>query len=80
MVVVSDKGYVCDAQVIRGLDKETNKRAIANIHQRHFEPARKDNHAIPAVVALEVGYWRKDGELIQSPDAPPKQPQNSSRH
>ena len=63
MAVISDKGYVCDAQVIRGFDKETDKKAASSVRQWHFEPARKDGHAVPVVITLEVNFWRKDGEL-----------------
>lgn len=71
MVVISDKGYVCDAQVIRGLDKETDKNAAGAVRQWHFQPARKDGHAVPVVVTVEVNYWRKDGKLLEFPAPPP---------
>jgi TonB family protein len=80
MAVISDKGYVCDAQVIRGLGRETDKKAIATVRQWHFEPARKDKRAVPVVITLEVDYWRKDGELIQFPNTPPAQTQNQPAH
>ncbi len=71
MVVVSDKGYVCDAQVIRGLGKEIDKKAIASVREWHFEPARKGKVAFPVVIRLEVDYWSKDGEIVQSPAKSP---------
>ena len=80
MAVISDKGYVCDAQVIRGLDKETDKKAVKAVRQWHFEPAQKDKRAVPVVITLEVDYWRKDGELIQFPNTPPPQTQNQPSH
>jgi hypothetical protein len=70
MAVISDKGYVCDAQVLRGIDKETNKKAARAVREWHFEPARKGGHAVPVVVTVEVHYWRKDGELVQFPAEP----------
>jgi EAL domain-containing protein (putative c-di-GMP-specific phosphodiesterase class I) len=54
MAVISDKGYVCDAQVIRGLDKETDKKASGAVRQWHFQSARKNGHAVPVVVTVEV--------------------------
>jgi TonB family protein len=68
MAVISDKGYVCDAQVIHGLDKETDKKAGRAVRQWHFQPARKDGHNVPVVVTVDVVYWRRDGKLVQFPD------------
>jgi hypothetical protein len=81
MAVISDTGYVCDAQVIRGLDKVTDKKAAGVVRHWHFQPARKDGHAVPVVVTVEVSYWRKDGELVQFPAAPTlPQTQDESAH
>jgi TonB family protein len=81
MAVISDKGYVCDAQVSRGLDKETDKKAAGAVRQWHFQPAQKDGHAVPVVVTVEVNYWRKNGELVQFPAVPtPTQAQDESAH
>jgi TonB family protein len=70
MSVISDKGYVCDVQVLRGIDEETDKKAARAVRKWHFEPARKGGHAVPVVVTVEVHYWRKDGELVQFPAEP----------
>jgi hypothetical protein len=70
MAVISDKGYVCEAEVIRGLDKEIDKKAAGAVRQWHFQPGRKDGHVVPVVVTVEVNYWRKGGDLIQFPAAP----------
>jgi TonB family protein len=81
MAVISDKGYVCDAQVIRGLDKATDKKAAGAVRQWHFQPAQKDGHAVPVVVTVEVNYWRKNGELVQFPASPTlTQTQDESAH
>src|SRR5690242_10989223 len=50
MAVISDKGFVCSAQVIRGLDKQIDKKAVQTVRQWHFQPARKDGHAVRVVV------------------------------
>src|SRR4051812_28034262 len=42
MAVISDKGYVCDAQVIRGLNNEIDKKAAESVRQWRLEPAQKD--------------------------------------
>ncbi|PYV28635.1 MAG: hypothetical protein DMG24_01525 [Acidobacteria bacterium] len=65
MVVISDRGYVCDAQIIRGLDKETDAKTVKTVRQWHLRPARKDGHNVPVVATVDVNYWRKNGELIQ---------------
>ncbi len=81
MAVISDKGYVCNAQVIRGLDKETDKKATGAVRQWHFQPAQKEGRAVPVVVTVEVHYWRRDGELVQFPAAPTlTQGQDESAH
>jgi TonB family protein len=59
MAVISDKGYVCNTQVIRGVDKEIDKTAAGAVRQWHFQPARKDGRAIPVVVTVEVNYWHE---------------------
>jgi len=80
MTVISDKGYVCDAKVTRGLDKETDKRAADSIRQGHFQPARrKDGQAVAVVVSVDVNYWRKGGELIQVPPNFPQAESDSAR-
>ncbi len=70
MAVVSDKGYVCHAEVVRGLDKETDKKAVGAVRQWHLQPARKDGRPVSVVVIMEVNYWRKDSTLIQFPLTP----------
>lgn len=65
--VISDKGYVCSVQLIRGFDKTADKQAMEAVRRWHFEPARKDGHPVPVVVETQVSFWRKaNGELVQS--------------
>ena len=73
MVVISDKGYVCDVHLLRGIDKPTNKAAMASIRKWQFAPARKDGRAVPVVVSAEVDLWRnsKDELVESSPDLSP---------
>jgi TonB family protein len=70
MAVVSDKGYVCHAEVVRGLEKEVDKKAVGAVRQWHLQPARKDGRPVSVVVIMEVSYWRKDSALIQYPLTP----------
>jgi len=82
MAVISDRGYVCDAQVMIGLDKETDKKAVQEVRGWHFQPAPKDGRPVPVVVTLELNYWRrKNGELVSFPASPtPTQTQDQSAH
>jgi TonB family protein len=67
MAVISDTGSVCDAQVIRGVDKQTNQKAEKALRAWHFEPARKDGHAVPVVISVDLTYWRRGDEIVQFP-------------
>jgi TonB family protein len=71
LAVISDKGYVCTAQVIRGLDKRSNAEAEKTVRQWRFTPAKKDGHAVPVVVTVQVNYERdKNGNVIISSSKP----------
>jgi TonB family protein len=66
LTVISDKGYVCSVQLIRGFDKAANTQAMRAIRQWHFSPARKDGRPVPVVVNTEVSFWRDaTGQLVQ---------------
>ena len=67
MAVISDTGSVCDAQVIRGVDKQTDQKAEKALRAWHFEPARKGGHAVPVVVNVDLTYWRRGNEVVQFP-------------
>lgn len=70
MAVISDKGYVCSAQIMRGLDKETDNKTLTAARDWRIAPARKDGRPVAAVITLEVDYWRKNGKLIPYPESP----------
>jgi hypothetical protein len=72
LVVVSDKGYVCSSQVVQGVNKELNSRAVTVLHDAHFQPQMKDGRpAVPVLLTARVDFWRdKDGQLISSPTFP----------
>ncbi len=71
LAVISDKGYVCTAQVTRGLDKRSNAEAEKTVRQWRFTPAKKDGHAVPVVVTVQVNYERdKNGNVIISSSKP----------
>ena len=71
LAVVSDRGYVCTAQVIRGIDKKSNAEAEKTVRQWRFTPAKKDGHPVPVVVKVPVNYERdKNGNVIISSSKP----------
>jgi TonB family protein len=71
MVVISDTGYVCDAQVVRGVEKALDKTAVKNARQWHLEPVRtKEGRSVPVVARVDVNYWLKDRKFIPAPGAP----------
>jgi len=68
LAVISDKGYICSVRVLRGLDKETNKKFERSARGWHFEPARKDGRAVPVVVTIDVKYrMTSDGQVVTDP-------------
>jgi len=78
MAVISDKGFVCDGQIIRGVGKEIDKAALEDLRKARFNPARKGKQPVPVVITLQVAYWHKNGRLIQFP--PMSQTQNMPAH
>jgi hypothetical protein len=74
LAVVSDKGYVCSVQLMRGFDKVADAQAARTVRQWHLDPARKDGHPVPVTVQIDVAFWRNaQGELVQdSRSQPPK--------
>jgi Gram-negative bacterial TonB protein C-terminal len=69
--VVSDTGYVCSAKVIEGIDKKSDADAENAVRLWHFAPAKKNGHAVPVVLAVEIRYERdKDGNVILSSHQP----------
>lgn len=69
LTVLSDKGYVCSTRVLRGVNKEMNKRAEEKVRAWHFTLATKNGHSVPVVVTIEVTYWMNNkGEIVS--DAP----------
>jgi protein TonB len=67
MVVVSDKGFACSVQLLRGIDKETDADALAAVTNWTFKPATKDGRPVPVVVTVEMNYVMKDGKLVRAP-------------
>jgi len=67
LTVVSDRGYACSVQLIRGFDKSADTKAMHSVRRWRFDPAQKDGRPVPVVVTVEVNFWRAPGgQLIQS--------------
>ncbi len=67
--VVSNTGYICSAKVVRGINKDVDKKTLATVKTWHLKPATKDGVAVPVVVRIDIAYWRnKKGELVQAPE------------
>ena len=81
MVVISDRGYVCDAQIIRGVEKWIDEEAVKSVRQWHVQPVRKDRHNVPVVATVDVNFWLQHGELIHVPatPSPPETQTDSNR-
>lgn len=74
-LVISDKGYVCSVQLVRGFDKTADAKAIQIARNRRFTPGHLKNGTPVAVdMLVEVAFIRKEnGELIpESPGKPVK--------
>ena len=64
LVVISDKGFVCGATVLRGIDSRTDRQALDSVRGWQFSPAKKDGRTVPVVATLGVNVWRADGEVF----------------
>jgi TonB family protein len=65
LLTISDKGYVCSAQLVQGFDKEADQRALEATRKWRFNPSTKDGHPVMVEMRVEVGFWRNaNGELI----------------
>ncbi len=62
--VISDKGFVCDAKVLSGIDSQIDQRALDAARGWQFSPAKKEGHAAPVVATFGVNVWRKDDALF----------------
>lgn len=64
--VISDRGYVCSVELLRGFDKSADAEAMRATRQRRFVPAQRDGRAFPVGAVVEVTFWRDaSGQLVQ---------------
>lgn len=65
LVVVSDAGYVCSARVVKGIDKDTDRKAREIVSKWRFKPGMKDGKPVSAAVLVELTYRRDaNGNLV----------------
>ena len=64
LTVISDRGYVCDVQLIRGFEKTADAKAISAVRQWHFYPEQKAGRPFSGVRTFGIPIWRDaDGRL-----------------
>jgi TonB family protein len=64
LTAISNKGNVCDVQLIRGFDKDADAKAMQAVRQWHFYPDQKDGRPVSVVMTLGIPIWRDaDGQL-----------------
>lgn len=56
--VVTDKGYVCVAQIIQALNEQADAKALAAVQNWRFTPAVQGDRAVPALSTVSFFYWR----------------------
>ncbi len=67
--VISDQGYTCGVQLIRGFDKQTDKAEMRTVRNWHLPPTRQGDHTIPMLMTQETDFWRDaKGELVRGSD------------
>jgi TonB family protein len=72
-IVISDKGYVCSVQLVRGFDKTADAKAIQGARKWRFDPARKNGHPVIVEMIVEVAFRRNaNGELVLAASNPAK--------
>jgi len=71
LTAISDQGYVCSTQILRGVSKEVDKTAETRVRDWHFEPARRKGHAVPVAVLIKLTFWKtKTGEIVTDSPKP----------
>jgi len=66
-IVVSDKGYVCSVQLIRGFDKTADAKAMQAARTLRFTPShlKKSGQPVAVEMRVEVAFQRNaNGELV----------------
>jgi hypothetical protein len=64
IVSLSDTGYVCDVTIVKELDPEADKDALAAIHNEVFQPIRVDDKPSPGSMMIFRDFWRDDAHTV----------------
>ena len=56
--MISDKGYVCVAQIIQSLNDEADAKALTAVQQWRFSATQQGDRAVPALATVSFFYWR----------------------
>ena len=63
--VISDKGYVCIAQVVQSLNEQADAKALAAVQNWRFSPTQQADRPVPSLSTVSFFYWRKpDGHVV----------------
>ncbi|MGO9369492.1 MAG: energy transducer TonB [Terriglobales bacterium] len=74
VVSLSDTGYVCGVEVVKGITDALDKQAVDAIRQQPFQPIRLDGKPTPGFMTIQRDFWRGDTSDIvvsQNADASP---------
>src|ERR1700730_3862083 len=58
LVSLSDTGYVCDVQLLKGIDEALDKQAFEAIQKEIFQPIRQNGKPIPGSMTIQREFWR----------------------
>jgi TonB family protein len=74
-LVISDKGYVCSVQLVRGFDKTADAKAIQTARNWRFTPShlKKTVQPVSVEMLVEVAFRRNaNGHLVLATSNPDK--------
>jgi len=74
-LVISDKGYVCSVQLIRGFEKTADAKAMQAARTWRFTPShlKKNGQAVAVEMMVDVAFRRtENGELVPAASQPAK--------
>ena len=58
LVTIGNSGTVQDVELLRGFNREADKKAIKAVRRWKFDPAKKDGRPVAVKVAVLVTVWR----------------------
>jgi hypothetical protein len=74
LISLSNTGYVCEVQVLKGIDDAKNRQAIAALQDEIFQPILENGRASPGTMTVQRAFWRGDTSdflMSQNVDATP---------